>query len=178
MKRARWYGILIWAALSWTAPQAAEAQTATLRAELLRDWQEMQSTLAKLADAMPADKYTYKPTMPQRDFGQQVMHIATANVNNLRFLGGATPAPTLDRNATSKAEAIKAMDASFAYGKALIEAQTDASILEVVQTNQFLGPSTRARVLYFLLGHSWDIYGQMVVYLRENGGTPPASQRP
>lgn len=28
------------------------------------------------------------------------------------------------------------------------------------------------------LGHAWDIYGQMVVYLRENGGVPPASQRP
>ncbi len=43
---------------------------------------------------------------------------------------------------------------------------------------QFLGPSTRARVLSFLIGHSWDIYGQMVVYLRLNGAVPPASQRP
>jgi hypothetical protein len=28
------------------------------------------------------------------------------------------------------------------------------------------------------MGHTWDIYGQMVVYLRLNGITPPASQRP
>ena len=33
------------------------------------------------------------------------------------------------------------------------------------------------RVVYFVIGHTWDIYGQMVVYLRLNGITPPASQR-
>jgi hypothetical protein len=33
-------------------------------------------------------------------------------------------------------------------------------------------------VVSFVMGHTWDIYGQMVVYLRLNGVTPPASQRP
>jgi hypothetical protein len=43
---------------------------------------------------------------------------------------------------------------------------------------RFLGPSSRARIVYFLIGHTWDIYGQMAVYLRLNGKVPPASQRP
>jgi hypothetical protein len=30
----------------------------------------------------------------------------------------------------------------------------------------------------FLVGHTQDTYGQMVVYLRLNGLVPPASQRP
>jgi hypothetical protein len=42
----------------------------------------------------------------------------------------------------------------------------------------FGGPSTRARVVFFVIGHTWDIYGQMAVYLRLNGLVPPASQRP
>jgi hypothetical protein len=29
-----------------------------------------------------------------------------------------------------------------------------------------------------VMGHTEDIYGQMVVYVRLNGITPPASQRP
>ena len=37
--------------------------------------------------------------------------------------------------------------------------------------------SAGIRVVYYVLGHTWDIYGQMVVYLRLNGITPPASQR-
>jgi hypothetical protein len=43
--------------------------------------------------------------------------------------------------------------------------------------DRFMGPSVRARVVYYVIGHTWDIYGQMVVYLRLNGITPPASQR-
>jgi hypothetical protein len=58
---------------------------------------------------------------------------------------------------------------------ALIKEQTDQSMLETVQTNELRGPSSRTRVIYLLLGHCWDIYGQMVVYLRLNGGVPPAS---
>ena len=166
--------VLLFAALA--APAAG--QTASVKAELLKDWLEIKDTMHKLAEAMPEDKYTYKATPAQRDFGQQVLHVAGANVNNLRFLGGKAMAPTVNRQATAKAEAIQAMDASFDYGAALINEFTDTTLMQVVQTNAFLGPSSRARVIWFLLGHTWDIYGQMVVYLRLNGGTPPASIRP
>ena len=156
----------------------ASAQTASAKQELLKDWQEMKATIHALAEAMPADKYTYKSTPAQRDFAQQVLHIAGANLTNLRFLGGKAAAPVINRQAAAKAEAIAAMDASFDYGTALINEFSDQTLMEIVQTNAFLGPSSRARVIWFLLGHTWDIYGQMVVYLRLNGGTPPASIRP
>lgn len=161
----------------FSAVSPVSSQTASLKAELLKDWLEMKDTMHKLAEAMPADKYTFKTTPAQRDFSQQVTHIAGANVSNLRFLGGKAVAPTVTRNSVPKEEAIRAMDASFDYGTALINEQTDQTLMEIVPTNPFLGPSSRARVIYFLLGHTWDIYGQMVVYLRLNGITPPASQR-
>jgi uncharacterized damage-inducible protein DinB len=160
------------------AAPAAAAQLSGVNNELLRDWIEMKRTLIALAEAMPEERFSYKPTPEQRDFAQQVLHVATANVINLNFLRGKAAAPAIDRTATAKAAAIKAMADSFDYGEALLREQTDQSMFETVQTNQFLGPSSRARVVYFLLGHSWDIYGQMVVYLRLNGRVPPASQRP
>jgi len=156
----------------------ATAQSSTLNRELLKDWIDMKETLVKLANAMPEDRFAFKTTPAQRDFGQQVLHIAGGNVINLNFLRGKAMPPAINRNAKAKAEIIKAMIDSFDYGEALIKEQTPESMFEVVQTNQFLGPSSRARVIYFLIGHSWDIYGQMVVYLRLNGGVPPASQRP
>jgi hypothetical protein len=162
---------------SVSAPRVS-AQSNTLNQELLKDWVEMKDTLVKLANAMPEDRFGYKSTPAQRDFGQQVLHIAGGNVINLSFLRGTAKPPVINRNAKGKAEIIKAMIDSFDYGEALIKEQTPASMFEIVQTNQFLGPSSRARVIYFLIGHSWDIYGQMVVYLRLNGGVPPASQRP
>jgi len=164
--------------LALAAMAVAKGQPATLHRELLTDWLAMKDTMLKLANAMPEDKYSFKTTPVQRDFGQQVLHVAAANLINLRFLGGQAKPPEINRQATSKAEIMKAMADTFDYGANLIKEQTDQSMLEIVQTNQFLGPSSRARVIYFLLGHSWDIYGQMVVYLRLNGGVPPASQRP
>ena len=167
---------LVFLACCGAAPAAAQA--VSLRDELLKDWLAMKQTMHALAERMPADRYTFKATPPQRDFGQQVVHVANANLLNLAFLRGTAKPPTIDRNATSKDAAIQAMDASFDYGEALIREQTDATLMQMVETNRFLGPSSRARVVYFLLGHAWDIYGQMVVYLRLNGGTPPASERP
>ena len=50
----------------------------------------------------------------------------------------------------------------------------NTTIQETIQA-AFMGPSTRARPMFFLIGHTQDTYGQMVVYLRLNGVTPPAS---
>jgi uncharacterized damage-inducible protein DinB len=177
MNRFFFHAAVMLGLLATGAAPPAAAQASKLNQDLLKDWLDAKDLLMKLANEMPADKYTFKATPQERDFGQQVVHIATANVLNLAFLGSKTPAPVINRTATSKAEAMKTMAESFDYGAALIREQTDQSMLETVQSRT-LGPSTRARVIYFLIGHCWDIYGQMVVYLRLNGGVPPASQRP
>ena len=156
----------------------AAAQSVALRDELLRDWSDMKHTMHRLAEEMPGEQFDFRPTDAQRTFAQQAFHVAGANVLNLSFLGGDVAPPVIDRTAAGRAEAIAAMDASFDYGTTLLQSQNDAWLMAVVETNAFLGPSSRARVVWFLLGHSWDIYGQMVVYLRLNGHTPPASQRP
>jgi uncharacterized damage-inducible protein DinB len=160
------------------APCISVGQSANLNAELLKDWTEQKALMVKTAAAMPEEKFSYKSTAPQRDFGQQILHVAGGNIAYLRFFGGKAAAPAFDRTATSKGEILKALADSYDYGEALIREQTDQSMLQIIQTNQYLGPSSKARVIYFLIGHTWDIYGQMVVYLRLNGVTPPASQRP
>jgi hypothetical protein len=82
---------------------------------------------------------------------------------------------------TSRPDVLKALADSFDYGTAVLEEQTDATIVQQAGSTRFdgfMGPSARIRVVYFVIGHTWDIYGQMVVYLRLNGLVPPASQRP
>jgi hypothetical protein len=107
------------------------------------------------------------------------MHVATVNARFLGGVGGKATAPTIDAKATGKAAIIKAMDDSFDYGIALLKEQTDQTMVQAAaNAPPFLGPSTRARMFTFLIGHTWDIYGQMAVYLRLNGLVPPASQRP
>ena len=83
--------------------------------------------------------------------------------------------------ATSKPEILKALADSFDFGTAALKQQTDQTMIAQAETtryDRFMGPSTKARVVYYVIGHTWDIYGQMAVYLRLSGKVPPASQRP
>jgi len=156
------------------------AQTASLKADFVKEWTGQKDTLVKIANAMPEDKFSFKPTPAQRDFGGHVMHIAQINMMVLATLKGAATAPAVNMNAKSKADVIKAMSDSFDYGTALLNEQTDQGMAGGVQGPPWFGPgpSTRARIIAFLIGHTQDTYGQMVVYLRLNGLVPPASQRP
>jgi len=155
------------------------AQTVSLQAEMLKDWTGLKDTMDKIASAMPDDKFSYKSTPAQRDYGQQIVHVAQINLRFLQLAGAKVPAPSIDMKAVGKAAIIAAMDQSFDYGTAILKEQTDQTILQgLAMPPGFLGPSTRARLFTFLIGHTWDIYGQMAVYLRLNAVVPPASVRP
>jgi uncharacterized damage-inducible protein DinB len=150
----------------------------TLACDVAADWDRNRQMLVGIADAMPEDKFSYKPTPAQRTFAEQVMHIATIDVKLLSTLGGKTPAPMIKADATSKADVMAALRASMDYGAAVVKEFNDQQLLERVTSLPFMGPTTsRARVIYFSVSHSQDIYGQMAVYLRLNGITPPASNR-
>jgi uncharacterized damage-inducible protein DinB len=151
----------------------------TLSCDIVSDWQRTAQQLVTIADKMPEDKWGYKATAAQRSYGEQVMHIATTDVRFLGALGGKTPAPTIDPKASAtKAASMAALRASFEYGEAVLKEFNDQQWLERIP-GMFMGPSvSRLRLVYFDMGHSQDIYGQMAVYLRLNGLVPPASDRP
>jgi hypothetical protein len=152
------------------------AQSPTIQSDVLKDWTNMKETMTKIADAMPEDKFGYKPTPAQRSFGEQILHVAGANVGLIKTLGGKAPAPTIDQKATSKAVILKALADSYDYGIAVIKEQTDQSMLEAVQGPRFIGTATRARMVWDTIGHAWDEYGAMTTYLRLNNIVPPASR--
>jgi uncharacterized damage-inducible protein DinB len=155
------------------------AQTISINAEMVKDWNDLKATMDKIAAAMPEDKFSFKSTPAQRDYGQQIMHVAQVNFKILQAVGAKVPPPTIDLKATTKAGIIKAMDDSFDYGTAILKEQTDQTMLQpAAMPPGFMGPSSKARIYTFLIGHTWDIYGQMAVYLRLNGVVPPASVRP
>jgi uncharacterized damage-inducible protein DinB len=167
--------IAVTVALATATPAA---QNASLQGDFLKDWAGQKDMLAKIADAMPEAKYGFKATPAQRSYGEHVMHIAQINMMLLQAFGSKAPAPQINMKATSKADVMKAMADSFDYGTAILKEQTDQTMAGTIQGPPWMGPSTRARMIAFLIGHTQDTYGQMVVYLRLNGLVPPASQRP
>jgi uncharacterized damage-inducible protein DinB len=159
------------------APSQAFAQAAAIKTEVLTDWNNLKDTMMKIAAEMPEDKFAFKPTPAQRNYGEHILHVAGANFNFLKAFGGKAQPAAFNPKATAKAEILKALSDSFDYGTALIQEQTEESILTKVKA-AFLGEATKVRIVYFLIGHTWDTSGQLAVYLRLNGLVPPASQRP
>jgi hypothetical protein len=179
VRRVTLAAIAVGAATSVLAPSRAHAQMPPAKAEVHQDWIEMKDTMMKIADAMPGDKFSFKSTPEQRSYGEQILHVASTNALVLsKDIGGKSQPPSIDMKATSKAKILKGLADSFDYGTALIDEQTDQSMLQTVKTVFHVRTATRSRIFYLLIGHAWDIYGQMAVYLRLNGITPPASRRP
>jgi uncharacterized damage-inducible protein DinB len=171
-------GVFAFWFLSLSTSGQAQTEHVSLQAELLKDWTGLKETMHKIAAEMPADKFGFKPTDAQQTFGERTVHVATTNVYFLSLLGGTATKPTIDPKAMGKDAALKALDDSFDFGAAILKQQTDQTLLQSVPSApKFMGPSSRARIFAFLAGHTWDIYGQMAVYLRLNGLVPPASQK-
>lgn len=155
---------------------AAAPASTTLAGDIQQDWARTRQLITGIAEAMPEDKYNAKPTPAQQTFGERVMHIVQTDMFILRTLGGKTPAPSINTNAKTKAEILAALKQSFDWGDAVVKEFNDQQWVERVMGPPFMGPtSSRVRIVYFDMQHSEDIYGQLVVYLRLNGGVPPAS---
>jgi len=150
----------------------------TLACDVQGDWERTKTLLIGLLNAMPDDKWNFKPTPAQQTFAERALHVADIDIKLLSTLGGKTPPPAINAKATTKAEVVAALQASFDYGAAVLKEFNDPQLTERIASMPFLGPSTsRLKVIYFSMEHTNDIYGQLVVYLRLNGITPPASNR-
>ena len=160
------------------APPAAPTIT-TLAGDVQVDWAAQKELFVNAADAMPADKFGYKSTPAQRSYGEQIMHVVQANQQVVAMLGGKTPPPAINLKAATKADVMTALRQSMDYWEVVLKEFTDQQLNERVAVPP--GPlglsASRQRAIYWCMQHNWDIYGQMVVYLRLNGIVPPASRR-
>ena len=171
--------------LAVAAPMSARAQgrgrgpaapaCATFACDAQADWDRTAALLIGIAEAMPEEQFGFKSTPAQRSFGEHVLHIVQVDGFLLGALGSKAPRPQINMKATSKADVVAALRQSFDWGRAVIKEFNDAQLVERVNGIPFLGPSSRARIFYYSLQHTQDTYGQMVVYLRLNKITPPAS---
>ena len=150
-----------------------------LSCEIQNDWTRNNVMVYGLARVMPEDKYGFKPTPEQQTFGERVLHVAQVNLAILQTLGAKAAPPVIDPKATSKTEAMASVQSVGDYGIAVIKEFSEQQLAARVASPPFMGPmSSRQRLLYFLMTHSQDTYGQLVVYLRLNGLIPPASRLP
>jgi hypothetical protein len=175
--------LLLWAALG----AAAKTPEATLARAYNSDVTSAEKEIVSLAEAMPADKYNFAPSGGEftgvRTFALQMRHIATINyLVAAALLSEKTPvemgqsengADSLD----NKDGIVKYLKDSFAYAHKAIDTITEKNALGDVKSPFGQGNATRSSLATIFAWHSFDHYGQAVVYARMNGVVPPASRR-
>jgi hypothetical protein len=145
---------------------------------------QLEGDLVPLAEAMPADKYDFAPTAGEfkgvRAFAQQISHVA---VNIYTFsaaileeklppeLGSGEYGPSTLK---TKDDLVAYLKGAFAYAHKAMAKLTAANITDDVQV--WWGKAPRLYMADAAMWHSYDHYGQLVVYLRMNGIVPPASR--
>src|SRR5690242_3315466 len=154
------------------------AQNSPLSADLKKDYGSIRDFFVRAAEKMPEENYGFKPSPDVRSFGQQVAHVADDQYNLCAPAKGETRKAAykeIENTLSKKAELIAALKQAFAYCDGAYDGLTDASGAETVK---FGGSNTtRFEMLNWNLWHTWEHYGNVVVYLRMKGLLPPTSEK-
>lgn len=128
------------------------------------------------AEAMPAEKYNFKPTPEMNTFAHLTIHIAQGN-NALCSQISATPAPTSGKLADDdpKDKLVAGLKASFDFCATALANVDDSKLGEPLMLFGRV-PSSRAGALIALSNGFADHYGAQAIYLRLNGILPPTAQ--
>lgn len=134
-------------------------------------------TMVAAAEAMPADKYGFKPTPESMSFGQLILHVATSNQGMCQWISGAAAAPKTTLTPTSsKDDLVNLLKSSFDYCSQAFSSLDDSKLASDVPS--FGGRKTSQAALMMALSDDWaDHYSQQAAYLRLNGILPPTARR-
>ena len=143
--------------------------------EVRAHWKSTRNIMLTIAAAVPEDKYDFKPTPEVRSFRDQFVHIVEENYFFMGFVSGqrnAKPAVT----PKTKAEIIKALTDSYDFGAKALAGLNDSNAMEIIPVmGNRQGPRWSMALMNIV--DNMDHYGNLVVYMRLNGITPPSSQR-
>ena len=170
------------ASLTVAALGGAQERVDPMAATVAQPFTMIEQSFVNLAEAMPAEKYSFKPTTGEfkesRTFGQQVKHVACANFAFFNEIEKKEPPPRCDAGgpspAKTKAEIMAYLRESFDYAQGVLRKMTSANALEPAG-GPYGGSSSRLGLATLAVWHASDHYGQLVVYLRMNGIAPPSA---
>ena len=141
--------------------------------------------LVSLAEAMPADKFSWRPNDQVRKVSEVYMHVVGPNILIPSLLGAAPPkgltipekpfdlAAKWESEVTSKEEVIARLRESFDYAAEAIKI-IPAKELDT-GTSIFGFPASKRAYILILLSHAHEHLGQSIAYARTVGVVPPWS---
>ena len=142
------------------------------------EWAHVSNQLISLADAIPADKYSWRPAPGVRSVSEVYMHIAIANFYLLSVTGPRMPSDLtsddLEKTVTAKADVIHWLKRSL---DAVKTARAQLKPADLQRKVEIEGKHVTVDGMYLrIIVHDNEHMGQLVAYARMNGIVPPWSQ--
>lgn len=162
-----------------TVVKPAMAATGSgVKASALHSLEDAQKKLVALAEAMPADKYTWHPE-GARTVGEVFNHVSSANffiptLTGVKMPAGVDPR-AFDKDAGDKAKTVETLKRSFDHAIAAVNAMPEADLGKSVKI--FDHDGTYLDVVFILVSHAHEHLGQSIAYARSNGVVPPWSAK-
>jgi uncharacterized damage-inducible protein DinB len=159
------------------AAPATKPAVAGVRGEILRHIDDARDKLIALAEATPAEKYTWRPNDKVRTTGQVFAHVAGGNYFIPTQWGTKVPdgidMQSFDKEAGDKAKTIDGLKKSFEHVHHVIESASEADLDKPVK---LFGKEATLREGYLVLAtHAHEHLGQSIAYARSVGIVPPWS---
>jgi uncharacterized damage-inducible protein DinB len=144
-------------------------------AEVRQMYDRVKNNLTKIAQKMPEESYSFKPTAETRTFAQIVAHIADVQARTCSAINGA-PKSLNAAAKTEKAELTAMLKESFSLCDQAFGSLTDTNAFETFVLPQGQHHSKAGLLMTAVVSHSNEEYGYMAVYLRLKGIVPPSSE--
>jgi uncharacterized damage-inducible protein DinB len=167
-------------AIAFPSLSAADATDHTkpsydMKGQSLVDLQVVQKKFVDLANALPADKFDWRPSPDSRSFAEVFLHVAGERYGILKLMGASIPTgfngKTFEKSTTDKARIVEELNKSWDFTQKTINGMSNADFAKLLPK---LGPQANAGdVIYILVADAHEHLGQAVAYARENGVVPP-----
>ena len=145
------------------------------RSEVLAEVIIQGDKFIRLAEAIPAEKYTWRPAPDVRSVAEVLLHVSAANYNLYKLVGTPPPAgfdiKGFEKSTTDKAKVVATLKDSFDHARKAIAAMQDADLEKSL--DWFGGKNTQRGILLFIVRHGAEHLGQSIAYARNVGITPP-----
>jgi uncharacterized damage-inducible protein DinB len=149
--------------------------TAGARLEFLDEVSYYEQRFLRLADAVPAEKYNWRPVDGVRTIGEVYVHVVSANYGFAKMLGTPIPAgvdmKAMMASSSDKAKVIQDLKDSFAHFRSAILAIRDSELDKPLKTPR--GETTIRGSFFLISGHFGEHLGQSIGYARQVGVVPP-----
>lgn len=161
-----------------TLPITASAQTANpLTANAKVQFGALSGFVVRSAEKVPEDLYSFRATPEVRSMAELFGHVADAMFAMCSTAAGTKPPRTgIEKVVTAKPALIAALKEGVSYCNSVYDSMTDQKGLETVPF--YFGPTPRVSVLYFVVTHTYEHYGNLVTYMRLKNIVPPSSEPP